>query len=226
MNVLDLVLLLAVVTYAFSGYRLGFLVGASATFGLLLGGLTGILVAPAVLDPLDPSLGVSLGALVIVLLAATVGQAVGGLLGTALRSAVTWRPARVLDAVGGAALSMVAVLVIAWALGFAVSGASIPWLGSQARGSEVLSVVDHAMPDSADDVLNTVRRRGRERDLPALPAAVRARADQAGAFAGCRSRTRRRHPPGRTQRGQGARARPPSATAAWRGRASSTRPVG
>ena len=156
MNVLDLVLLLAVVTYALSGYRLGFLVGASATFGLLLGGLVGVLVAPALLGTLDASLGVSLAALVIVLLAATVGQALGSLLGAALRSAVTWRPARVLDAVGGAALSIVAVLVIAWALGFAVSGASIPWLGSQARSSEVLSVVDKTMPDAAEDVLGAL----------------------------------------------------------------------
>jgi S1-C subfamily serine protease len=156
MNALDVVLVLVVVTYAVSGYRLGFLVGASSTVGLLLGGLAGVLLAPALLDRLDSSLTVSLGALLIVLLAATTGQALGGLLGAALRSAVTWRPARVLDAVGGAALSVVAVLVIAWGLGYAVSGARIPWLGTQVRGSEVLSAVDAVMPDTAEEVLTSL----------------------------------------------------------------------
>ena len=69
MNVLDLLLVLAVVSYAFSGYRMGFLVGASTTIGLLVGGFVGVLVTPAVLDQIDPSLGVSVAALVIVLVA-------------------------------------------------------------------------------------------------------------------------------------------------------------
>ena len=153
MNALDLVLVLVVLSYAISGYRLGFLVGASSTVGLLAGGVTGAVVAPALLDSLDSSLGVSLGALLMVLLAATLGQALGGLLGAALRSAVTWRPARAVDAVGGAALSVVAVLVVAWGLGYAVSGAGIPWVGAQAQNSRLLSVVNTVMPDSAEDLL-------------------------------------------------------------------------
>ena len=153
MNLLDLLLVLAVVSYAFSGYRMGFLVGASTTIGLLVGGFIGVLVTPAVLDQMNPSLGVSVAALVIVLVLAMIGQALGAVLGSALRSAVTWEPARTVDAVGGAALSIVAVLVIAWALGYAASGASIPWVGTQVRGSEVLATVDDVIPDAADDVL-------------------------------------------------------------------------
>ncbi len=153
MNMLDLLLLLAVVSYAFSGYRMGFLVGASTTIGLLVGGVVGILVTPAALDQLDPSLGVSVAALVIVLVLAMIGQALGAVLGGALRSAVTWEPARVLDAVGGAVLSMVAVLAIAWGLGYVVSSTSIPWVGDQVRDSEVLSKVDTAVPDRAEDML-------------------------------------------------------------------------
>ena len=153
MNLLDLLLVVTVVSYAFSGYRMGFVVGASTTIGLLIGGVVGILVTPAVLDPMDPSLGVSVAALVIVLVLAMLGQGLGALLGSALRSAIVWRPARLVDAVGGAVLSIVAVLVIAWALGFAASGASIPWVGTQVRGSQVLSSVDTVIPDDAEDVL-------------------------------------------------------------------------
>ena len=42
--------------------------------------------------------------------------------GTRIRDRITWQPARAVDAVGGAALSAAAVLVVAWALGVAVSG--------------------------------------------------------------------------------------------------------
>jgi hypothetical protein len=152
-SVLDLVLVLLMVASAARGYRLGFLVGAASTAGLLLGIVVGALAAPVLLEHMRESLGVALAALTIVLLTALVGQAIGGLLGGMLRSAVTWQPARALDAVGGAALSVVAVLVIGWALGYVVSGAGIPWLGAQAQGSRVLSTVDKVMPDSAEDVL-------------------------------------------------------------------------
>lgn len=153
MNTLDLVLLLAVVSYAFSGFRLGFLVGATSTIGLVTGGLVGVLVAPTVLDQFQPSLTLAVVALVVVVVLASAGQALGAILGSVLRGAVTWRPARAVDAVGGAALSMVAVLVVTWALGFAASLTAIPWLGSQVRDSQVLSTVDQAMPDGAEDVL-------------------------------------------------------------------------
>ena len=56
---------------------------------------------------------------------------------------------------GGAALSMVAVLVVSWALGVAVSGASLPWVSKQVRSSDVLSRVDDVMPAQAVDALDS-----------------------------------------------------------------------
>jgi S1-C subfamily serine protease len=61
MNVLDWCLLALVGIYALSGYWQGFITGASATAGLLLGGLAGIWVAPLALGDAAPSLWVSLG---------------------------------------------------------------------------------------------------------------------------------------------------------------------
>lgn len=155
MNLLDLVLVVVLLGYAMSGYWQGFLVGASSTVGLLGGGLLGIVVAPVVLDGLDDSLAVSLAALAGVLILASLGQVVGGFLGGWVRAYVTWRPARAVDALGGAALSVVAVLLIVWALGYAVSGARIPWLGNQVRTSAVLSTVDAAMPDAVTGALDS-----------------------------------------------------------------------
>ncbi|MDX6326667.1 MAG: hypothetical protein QOK15_3021, partial [Nocardioidaceae bacterium] len=155
MNPLDFLLLVLVLAYAVSGYWQGFITGAFATVGLLLGGLLGIWVSPRLLGSAAPSVWVSLGALLIVLACASLGQAILQFVGSRLRERITWQPVRALDAVGGAALSVVAVLVVAWALGVAVSGASLPWVTQQVRSSEVLKRVDGLMPARAVQALNS-----------------------------------------------------------------------
>jgi S1-C subfamily serine protease len=154
MNVLDWVLVVLVLAYAVSGYWQGFISGAFATAGLLLGGLLGIWLAPQLLGNAAPSIWVSLGALFIVLACASVGQAVLQYVGARIRNRIRWQPVRALDAVGGAALSMAAVLVVAWALGVAVSGASLPVLSNQVRSSKVLGRVNAVMPHDAVQALN------------------------------------------------------------------------
>jgi S1-C subfamily serine protease len=148
-NILDIVLLVLVLAYAVSGYWQGFVTGAFATAGLLLGGLFGIWLVPRVLGGADPSLMVSLGALLIVLLCASLGQGVLQFIGTRIRDRIRWQPVRAVDAVGGSALSVVAVLVVAWALGVAVSGARLPWVSQEVRTSAVLARVDKVIPPSA-----------------------------------------------------------------------------
>ncbi|WP_432476260.1 MarP family serine protease [Nocardioides sp. GXQ0305] len=153
MNVLDWVLVALVVLYALSGYWQGFVTGAFATAGLLLGGLFGVWLAPFALGDAAPSLLVSLGALFIVIVSASVGQALLQFGGSRIRDQIRWQPVRALDAVGGAALSAVAVLLVAWALGVAVSGSGINGITSQVRNSAVLGEVDEVLPATADDLL-------------------------------------------------------------------------
>lgn len=153
MNVLDWLLVLLVLAYALSGYWQGFITGAFATAGLLGGGLLGIFLAPLILGDADPSLWVSLGALFIVIVCATLGQALLQVLGSRIRDRITWQPVRALDAVGGAALSAAAVLVVAWALGVAVTGTRLGAITPQVRESAVLRTVDEVLPTSASSAL-------------------------------------------------------------------------
>ncbi|MFA6298497.1 MAG: MarP family serine protease [Nocardioides sp.] len=153
MNALDWLLVLLVLAYALSGYWQGFVTGAFATTGLLLGGLLGVWLAPVALGDAEPSLLVSLGALFIVILSASLGQAAMQYVGTRIRDRITWQPIRALDAVGGAALSAVAVLLVAWALGVAISGSRIGSVTPLVRSSEVLAGVDRVLPQSASNVL-------------------------------------------------------------------------
>jgi S1-C subfamily serine protease len=153
LNALDWLLVLLVLAYALSGYWQGFVTGAFATTGLLLGGLLGVWLAPVALGDAEPSLLVSLGALFIVILSASLGQAAMQYVGTRIRDRITWQPIRALDAVGGAALSAVAVLLVAWALGVAISGSRIGSVTPLVRSSEVLAGVDRVLPQSASNVL-------------------------------------------------------------------------
>ena len=155
MNFLDWCLILLTVAYAVSGYWQGFIAGSFATAGLLLGGLAGIWLAPVLLGDAAPSLWVSLGALFVVLLMASLGQAVFQFFGTRLRAKITWQPIRALDAIGGAALSVVAVLLVAWMLGVAISGSRIPGISPQVRDSRVLVAVNNVMPVQAQQALRS-----------------------------------------------------------------------
>lgn len=153
MNLLDWCLLLIVAAYALSGYWQGFITGAFATFGLLLGGLLGIWLAPRLLGDAAPSLWVSLAALFVVLVCASFGQAFLQYGGTKVRDKITWQPIRAVDAVGGSVLSVVAVLVVTWMLGVAVSGSQIPGIGQLVRDSKVLTRVNDVMPAEAQGLL-------------------------------------------------------------------------
>jgi S1-C subfamily serine protease len=154
MNALDWLLVVLVLAYAVSGYWQGFITGAFATTGLLLGGLFGVWLAPVALVDADPSLLVSLGALFIVILSASLGQGLLQWGGAKIRERITWQPVRAVDAVGGAALSGLAVLIVAWALGVAVSGSRIDGVTPMVRSSLVLSKVNEVLPARAGGLLD------------------------------------------------------------------------
>ncbi|MCW2840504.1 MAG: serine protease [Aeromicrobium sp.] len=155
MNSLDLVIVVVLVAYAISGYFQGFVVNLIATTGLLLAGLAALAIVPMILSDGRPTLSTSLLALGLVIGAGAIGQAIGTFVGSALRDGLTWRPLRWVDAIAGSALSIVAVLCAAWALGYSVSGTSIPYLSTASRDSSILERVDAAMPSRATSVLRS-----------------------------------------------------------------------
>lgn len=158
MNLLDIVLLVIVFGYALTGYIQGFLVNLVSTIGLIIGGLLAIGLLPVIVGDRRPSVGWSIIALLVVVGVAAVGQVIGSYVGNDLRRGLTKPAYRSVDAVAGGGLSIVAVLIATWALGYAVSGSSIPVLSSQVRGSAVLRSVDSVMPRQATGVLSAFNR--------------------------------------------------------------------
>jgi S1-C subfamily serine protease len=153
-NLLDWVLLVVVVLYAVSGYWQGFITGAFATVGLLIGGVIGVWLAPTALGDATPSILVSLAAVFIVIVCASLGQAVLQVGGARLRDKITWQPARAVDAAGGAVLSGAAALLVAWALGVALSGSGLHGITPLVQKSKVLAEVNRILPAEASSKLS------------------------------------------------------------------------
>ena len=158
MSSLDVVIVVILLAYAVSGYVQGFVVNLVATIGLVAGGLLAMALVPRLLQRDEPTITTSLLALGIVIGAAAVGQAIGTYVGTDLRGGLRSGSVKVLDALGGGVLSIVAVLLASWALGYSVSGTSIPYLSTAARESAILGRVDSVMPSAASDALRAFNR--------------------------------------------------------------------
>ncbi|MET8677315.1 MarP family serine protease [Streptomyces sp. NPDC004647] len=154
MNALDIMLLLAAVWFAIIGYRQGFVVGILSVIGFLGGGLVAVYLLPViwnqVTDDATPGTGAAVAAVVIVIICASVGQAFTTHLGNKLRRHIIWSPARALDATGGALVNVVAMLLVAWLIGSALAGTSLPTLGKEVRNSKVLLGVSQVVPPSTN----------------------------------------------------------------------------
>ncbi|MEV7233537.1 MarP family serine protease [Streptomyces sp. NPDC051020] len=155
MNVLDILLLAGAVWFAVIGYRQGFVVGILSVIGFLGGGLVAVYLLPVLWDQLTDGSEVSstaaVVAVIIVIVCASVGQAFTTHLGNKLRRHITWSPARALDATGGALVNVVAMLLVAWLIGSALAGTSLPTLGKEVRNSSVLLGISRVMPAQASN---------------------------------------------------------------------------
>jgi len=149
-DLLDLILVVLAAAFAVAGYRQGFIVGVLSCIGFLAGAALGATFSPSVATFLvhEPSQQ-ALVAIILVFIAAMVGQLLASLLGVVARSHVTWRPVAMVDSLGGAAVSVVSVLLIAWFIGSAVVNAPFPAVARQVRSSEVIRGVNNFMPSGA-----------------------------------------------------------------------------
>ncbi|MGW6913388.1 MarP family serine protease [Kitasatospora sp. NPDC054939] len=149
MNVLDLLLIAAAIGFAVSGYRQGFVVGVLSVIGFLGGGLLAVQLLPLLLSHLSPGTTASVVAVVVVIVLAAIGQAVTTHFGWKLRGHIDRRPTKALDAVGGSVVNVISMLLVAWLIGSALAGTSLPTVSKQVRSSAILGGVQDALPADA-----------------------------------------------------------------------------
>jgi S1-C subfamily serine protease len=158
-DLLDLILIGVVAAFAVSGYRQGFIIGALSLAGFLGGAAFGLVIAPAIAQSVvSGQAQQSLLAIVVVFVAAMIGQFAASTIGSAVRDLVTWRSATLVDSAGGAAVSTLSVLVIAWLIGSSVANAPFPTVVHQVQNSAVLRAVNRLMPETAQTWFSGFRR--------------------------------------------------------------------
>src|SRR3954467_5545949 len=167
MSLVDVVLIVLALLFAFSGFRQGLIVSAASFLGFFGGAVLGAQLSGPVADRIAGS-SVSRGfaALVVVLAGALLGQVLAGAVGRAIRKRVTWEPARMVDAVAGAVLSAAAVLLVAWMVATPLASSPFPQVASQVRQSALVQAVNRAVPASVRSVYDSLRDAIDRRGLP------------------------------------------------------------
>ncbi len=146
MSLVDALIVLLMLLFAVSGYRQGFVVGVLSFSGFLGGALLGLWVGPLVTRQIaDPGARVAV-ALISVFGLALLVQGLALWLGTRLRRAIRAPAGRLVDDIGGAVVSVVAVALVAWLAAVPLSSSPLPWLNRAVRDSAVLEVIDRAVP--------------------------------------------------------------------------------
>ncbi|MGS2613016.1 MarP family serine protease [Micromonospora sp. LZ34] len=157
MSAVDLVLLLLMLVFAISGYRQGFVIGLLSFSGFFLGALAGLQIGPLLAQQFVDSGTRVLISLVAVFGLAVVGQALAGWLGSHLRKTITSDVGKQVDDIGGAFVSIFAVLLVAWLVAVPLGSSSLPWLAASVKNSALLTVVDRVLPDRAQQLSTALR---------------------------------------------------------------------
>lgn len=169
MNFIDLLLLAAIILFAWSGWRNGFVSGLLSFIGFLGGGLVGVYLAPILLGSLgiDGTMGlVATGVLIIG--CAVTGQFATSMIGRRLHAYITWEPARLLDNLGGAVLNVAAIVIVGWILASTASALPSSSVSATVRSSTVLSTLDSFVPSQARDMVTNLRNLVDTSGLPQL----------------------------------------------------------
>ncbi|MFI9647615.1 MarP family serine protease [Streptomyces sp. NPDC052040] len=152
MDLLDLLLMLVILTYAASGYRRGLLAGCVSLAGFVGGAVLGVWILPWVMHLVTRgTTGATVTAVFTVLVPAVLGHELAGRLALRLRRELDRAgrgPLRVADGIGGAAANTLAVLLVAWVAASVLGASSSPLVTEAIRDSRLLGSVQKVMPDT------------------------------------------------------------------------------
>jgi S1-C subfamily serine protease len=177
-DLLDLLLVVLAILSALAGFRrglicsvtsfVGFVIGAGIGVKLAPGLARGILKAPTNAIAADQALGQRIVTLVVVLVLASVGNFAGQLVGRKIRALIAKTALGPVDGVGGAVISVVSLLALAWLFALALAYAPAPTVARQIHRSLVLQTIDRVVPENGQQVISALLREVQQHDLPAV----------------------------------------------------------
>ena len=156
-TLLDIVLVLLIVVFAINGYRQGFVVGLLSFIGFFGGAAIGLQLGPLLAGLFHSNVARLLVSLTLIFGIALGGQALATALGVRIRGGIRNRTGQKVDDVGGAAVSVIALLIVVWLVAAPLASSSVPGLARAVRTSVVLHGVDSVMPPQAQALSNELR---------------------------------------------------------------------
>ena len=158
-DLLDLALVVIAVAFAVSGYRQGFIVGSLSFVGFVGGAVLGAQFGPAISRAIvGGQTQQDVVAVVLLITFAIVGQFVASSVGAYVRQSMTSPSSTTLDSIGGSAVSVLSMLLIAWAIGSVLTASSFQGVVKQVDDSAVLGTMDKVMPSQAKTMFSEFRR--------------------------------------------------------------------
>ena len=148
-DLIDIVIAAAVLIGLANGYRRGFWLSAAQYAGLVVGVLLGAAAATPVLNYLEIHNPVArpLGAVLVLVIGGSLGSSIGFAAGEPIRRRILRTGVHtVTDSIGGAALSVAAVLMMCWFLGLSFSRGPSQEVAQQIQRSVVLHTLDSLAP--------------------------------------------------------------------------------
>jgi S1-C subfamily serine protease len=158
-DLLDLALVVVAAAFAVSGYRQGFIVGSLSFIGFVGGAVLGAEFGPAISRALvGGQTQQDVVAVILLVSGAILGQFVASSIGSAMRQTMTGRSSTTIDAIGGSAVSVLSMLLIAWAIGSILTASPFPLVDQQVNNSAVLRTMDKIMPSQAKTMFSEFRQ--------------------------------------------------------------------
>jgi S1-C subfamily serine protease len=168
-NLVDWVLVGAVLIFALIGWRRGFVAGLFSFVGFLGAGLLVALILPTFVEGTDWSpltRGLIIGAAILV--ASFAGQFAAGTVGDRISDSLVWRPARILDHVGGAVLNVVVLAVATWLVASVAGYLPTSSIGRQISESSMVTSIEGLVPPQTRSVFSGLEGVLQTTDVPAL----------------------------------------------------------
>jgi S1-C subfamily serine protease len=158
-DLLDLALVVIAVGFAVSGYRQGFIVGSLSFIGFVGGAVLGAEFGPAVSRAIvGGQTQQDVVAVILLVVFAIIGQFVFSSIGAYVRQSMTSPSSTVVDSIGGAGVSVLSMLLIAWAMASVLIASSFQGIVKQIDNSAVLSTMDKVMPTQAKTMFTQFRQ--------------------------------------------------------------------
>ena len=125
MKAFDLLVLLALLFTAYSGFKNGFIQTIFKTIGYITGGVAGVAIAVEVMNTWINNLAKAAGAIILILLLATAGEFILGKVGLGFRKVLFISSLKFLDSLLGAGLATLRTVFITYLL--SVILIATPW---------------------------------------------------------------------------------------------------